>query len=85
MQYTTHNISINYELKYIFKHCNYIMFTDDLKRVFNYQKGNEITTSNNLKKGFWHNRKFYRLDKIQDMVELIPKYNFNNDFLTNLK
>ncbi len=86
MQYTTNNILISYELKYQFSLCNHIQFTQDLKQVFNFQSGNDITTSNNMKKGFWYNRKFYRLDKIKDLVELIPKYNFNfNDILTNLK
>ena len=85
MQYKTVTISIHYELKLMFKLSNNIMFTDDLKRVFNYQKGTEITTSNNMKKGFWCNRKFYRLDKIKDLVEPIPKYEFiTNDYLTNL-
>lgn len=73
-------------MKYQFKLCNHIQFTSDLKEVFNYHSGNKITTSNNLKKGFWHKRKFYRLDKIKDLVELIPKYNFDsNDKLINLK
>ncbi len=85
MQYKTVTLSIHYELKIRFKHCNYIMFTDDLKSVFNYKSGSEITTSNNMKRGFWFNRKFYILDKIEDMIELIPKYEYNyNDILTNL-
>jgi len=85
MQYTNYDISINYKLNQRLKHCNYIMFTSDLKRVFNIRSGNEITTENNMKKGFWLNRKFYRLDKIKDMVELIPKYEYDfNDTLTNL-
>jgi len=85
MQYITYDISINYKLIHRLKHCNYIMFTEDLKRVFNIRSGNEITTENNMKKGFWLNRKFYRLYKIKDLVELIPKYEFiEDDFLTNL-
>ena len=85
MQYATNIILVPYELKYQFKLCNHIQFTNDLKQVFNYHSGNEITTSNNMKKGFWFNRKFYRLDKIEELIELIPKYNFNfNDILTNL-
>jgi len=61
------------------------MFTSDLRRVFNYRLSKEITRSNNMKKGFWYNRKFYRLDKIKDIIELIPKYEFiEDDFLTNL-
>lgn len=82
MQYTTNTILISYELKYVFSLCNNIQFTNDIKHVFNYQSGREITTSNNNKKGFWHKRKFYRLDKIKDMVELIPKYKSSNNWLT---
>jgi len=81
--YKTNIIPIYHKTVYQFKIANHIQFTEDLKMVFNYQKGNEITTSNNMKKGFWHNKKFYRLDKIRNMVERIPKYNINNDdFLT---
>jgi len=79
-------IPIYYKTVYQFKLCNHIQFTEDLKRVFNYQKENEITTSNNMKKGFWCNKKFYRLDKIKDMIELIPSYNIDKDDpLINLK
>jgi len=61
------------------------MFTDDLKNVFNFRLGTNITRSNNMKKGFWYKRKFYRLDKIKDLVELIPKHEYiKDDFLTNL-
>ena len=85
MQYTTNIILVPYELKYQFKLCNYIQFTTDLKQVFNYHSGNEITTSNNLKKGFWYNRKFYQLSKIKELVQLIPKYKLHlNDPLINL-
>lgn len=85
MQYKTNTISVDYELKYQFKLCDNIMFTRDLKRVFNFQSGNEITTENCMKKGFWHKRKFYQLSKIKDMIELIPKYEFyKDDYLTNL-
>lgn len=85
MQYTTNIILIPYELKYQFKLCNYIQFTEDFKHAFNYQKSVEITTSNNNKKGFWFNRKFYQLAKINSLVELIPKYKFNKmDQLINL-
>ena len=85
MQYKNNTISVLYELKFRFKLCNYIQFTSDLKKVFNFHSGNEITTSNNLKKGFWHKRKFYQLSKIKNNIELIPKYEYiNNDLLTNL-
>lgn len=85
MQYTTNIILIPYELKYQFSLCKHIQFTANLKQVFNYHSGNEITTSNNFKKGFWYKRKFYKLNDIQDKIELIPKYNINlNDPLINL-
>ena len=85
MQYKTNLISIHYELKYRFKSCNYIQFTADLEMVFNYHSGCEITTSNNMKKGFWYKRKFYQLSKISSDIELIPKYECNlNDQLINL-
>jgi len=72
-------------LKYQFTKCNYIQFTEDLEMVFNYHSGVEITTSNNMKKGFWYKRKFYQLSKIKDKIELIPKHKYiKNDFLTNL-
>lgn len=74
MQYTTNIISINYELKYQLKDCNYIQFTEDLKMAYNFRISKDITTSNNFKKGFWHNRKFYQLSKIKDKIQLIPKY-----------
>ena len=77
--YKTNMIPIYYETIYQFKLCNHIQFTVDLKRVFNYQKEKEITTSNNFKKGFWYDKKFYRLDKIKDMIELIPKYKIKDD------
>jgi hypothetical protein len=63
--YKTNLIPIYYETKYQLKICNHIQFTEDLKRVFNYQKGTEITTSNNMKKGFWYNRKFFNLNKYE--------------------
>ena len=78
------NIIVINELKYQFKLCDYIQFTSDLKKVFNFQSGNEITTENNMKKGFWHKRKFYQLSKIKDMIELIPKYEFQKNILTEL-
>lgn len=85
MQYKTNLLLVTYELKYRFKLSNNIQFTKDLKQVFNYNTSKEITTSNNMKKGFWCNRKFYRLDKIETKIELIPKYEYNfNDTLTNL-
>lgn len=86
MQYKTNSISVIYELEYRFILCHYIQFTSNLKMCFNTHSGNEIMKSNNLKKGFWHKRKFYQLSKIKDKIELIPKYEYiNNDFLTNLK
>ena len=86
MQYTTNNILVSYELKYQFSLCKHIQFTADLKHVFNYHSGSEITTENNMRKGFWYNRKFYQLSKIKDKIELIPKFEYNyNDILTNLR
>jgi len=41
---------------------------------FNVKSGKEITTSNNMRKGFWIGRKFYRLDRLGPFIELIPKY-----------
>jgi len=85
MQYKTNLILVSYELNTRFKQCNYIQFTSDLKRVFNTRTSKEITTSNNMKKGFWLNRKFYRLDRIKNEIELIPKHEYiKDDFLTNL-
>ena len=85
MQYTTNTILIPYELKYQFKLCNHIQFTSDLKKAFNYHSGNEITTSNNSRKGFWNKRKFYKLSDIKDKIELIPKYKIKiHDPLINL-
>ena len=74
MQYKTNTISISYELKYQLKQCNYIQFTEDFKMAYNFRISKNITTSNNSKWGFWHNRKFYQLSKIKDQVDLIPKY-----------
>jgi len=85
MQYKTNSILVSYELKYQFKLCDYIQFTSDLKKCFNFHSGKEITTENNMKKGFWYNRKFYRLSEIESLVELIPKYQtYLNDYLTDL-
>lgn len=83
MQYKNDYISVTYVLKYRLKVCKYIKFTEDFKMVFNTRSGKEIMCSNNHKKGFWCKRKFYRIDKIKDKIELIPKYEVNkNNFLT---
>ena len=78
-------ISINYVLTYRLKTDKHIQLTGDLKKCFNYKSNKEITTSNNMKRGFWVGRKFHRLDKIKPFIELIPEYEYiKDDLLTNI-
>jgi hypothetical protein len=78
-------ISVTYELIYRLKTDKHIQFTKDLKMCFNYKTNKSIVTSNNMRKGFWVGRKFYRLNKIKPLIELIPKYEYiYDDFLTTM-
>ncbi len=78
-------ISVTYALKYRFKTAKHVQLTPDLKMCFNIKSGKNIITSNNMRKGFWVGRKFYRLDKIKPFIELIPKFEYiQDDWLTNL-
>ena len=78
-------ISVTYTLKYRLKNAKHIQLTPDLKMCFNIKSGKEIMTDNNMRKGFWVGRKFYRLDKVKQFIEVIPKHEYiKDDFLTNL-
>jgi hypothetical protein len=76
-------ISITYELVYRLKTDKHIQLTKDLKMCFNYKTNKPLVTSNNMRKGFWVGRKFYRLDRLKPLIEVIPKYEYiKEDFLT---
>ena len=78
-------ITVNYVLKKRIKTDKHIQLTEDLKMCFNIKSGKEIMTSNNMRKGFWIGRKFYRIDRLEPFIELIPEFEYvYDDFLTNL-
>jgi len=79
------SITITYVLTHRIKTDKHIQLTSDLKMCFNRKSGKELVTSNNMKKGFWVGRKFYRLDLLEPFIELIPDWEYvENDFLTCL-
>ncbi len=78
-------ISIVYVLIWRLKTNKHIQLTGDLKMCFNYKTSKSLITSNNMRKGFWVGRKFYRLDKLKPLIEKIPEFEYvKDDWLTTL-
>ena len=79
------SITVTYVLIYRLKTDKHIQLTEGLKMCFNTKSGKEIMTSNNMRKGFWVGRKFFRIDRLEPFIELIPEYEYvYDDWLTNL-
>jgi len=68
-------LSNNYHLKWRFKKYPHICISDDKKRtVLNIKTGRILKqTVCSYSVGYWINRKFITLSKINNVVELIPK------------
>ena len=80
------SITITYPLKYRFKTHNNIC-KSVCNRYFNIQKSKElIIKKNGGSKGLWLDRRTFIIEsKLDNNLELIPKYEYiNDDFLTNL-
>lgn len=80
------DITITYRLKQRLKSHNHIC-KSVCNRYFNTQKSNEIFIKpNGGSMGIWLDRRTFLIEsKINDNLELIPKYKyFANDFLTNM-
>ena len=80
------SISINYNLKYRFKHYHHIRVTNN-GLIFNIKTGRRKKICyNGGSLGVWiEPKKFIIKSKLNNHLELIPKFEYvTDDFLTNL-